>query len=233
MVAVGIIEDARLGVAIRGVERGLQSTRFVRRKCLHTHARGEPIDSPREAFSAAGFSILELLVAVTITTVAVAGLAQMSALSTRANTSARTTTYAAVLAQQKMEQLRSLTWGFDVLGLPVTDTTTNLTVVPEEAVGGKGLSLSPESSLTANTEGYCDFIDTFGRPLGGGTRPPAATAYVRRWSIVPLPGNPDNTIVLQVLVMRLGAHHDVATSSAGGRAPDEARLVSVKTRKAS
>jgi type II secretory pathway pseudopilin PulG len=215
------------------MERGLHFARFVRLKRLHNRARGEPIDSPLGAFSAAGFSILELLVAVTITTVAVAGLAQLSALSTRANTSARATTYAAVLAQQKMEQLRSLTWGFDVQGLPVTDTTTNLTVVPADAVGGKGLSQSPESSLTDNTEGYCDFIDTFGRPLGGGTTPPAAAAYVRRWSIVPLPSNPDNTIVLQVLVMRRGAHHDVATSSAGGRAPDGARLVSVKTRKAS
>jgi hypothetical protein len=179
-----------------------------------------------------GFSILEVLVAVTLTTVAAAGLAQMSALSTRANISARTTTYASVLAQQKMEQLRGLTWGFDVIGLPVTDTTSNLTVVPEDAAGGTGLTQSPESSLAANTEGYCDFVDKFGRPLGGGTTPPAAAAYVRRWSIVPLPTNPDNTIVLQVLVIRLAARRDVATSSAGGRAPDEARLVSVKTRKA-
>ena len=181
----------------------------------------------------AGFSILEVLVAITITAVAVAGLAQMFAISARANTSARMTTYASVLAQQKMEQLRGLTWGFDVLGLPTTDTTTNLTVVPETAAGGKGLSPSPENSLGTNIEGYCDFVDKFGRPVGGGTTPPAGTAYIRRWSVEPLPTNPSNTIVLQVLVTRSGGRNGVDTSRAGVRAPDEARLVSVKTRKAS
>ena len=182
----------------------------------------------------AGFSILEVLVAITITAVAVAGLAQMFAISARANTSARMTTYASVLAQQKMEQLRSLTWGFDVLGLPATDTTTNLAVVPETPVGGQGLTPSPESSLGTNTEGYCDFVDKFGKPLGGGTTTaPEGTAYVRRWSVEPLPSNPSNTIVLQVLVTRSGGRNGVDTSRAGVRAPDEARRVSLKTRKAS
>jgi prepilin-type N-terminal cleavage/methylation domain-containing protein len=185
------------------------------------------------AASARGFSLLEVLVATTIMTVGVAGLAQMFVLSTRANTSAKVTTYASVLAQQKMEQLRGLTWGFDVLGLPMTDTTTNVTVVPETAVGGKGLSPSPESSLGTNTDGYCDFVDKFGKPLGGGTVPPAGTAYIRRWSVEPLPTNPNNTIILQVLVTRSTARNNVDTSNATGRAPDEARLVSVKTRKAS
>ena len=55
---------------------------------------------------------------------AVASLAQLFVLSTQRNTSSKNTTFAAVLAQQKMEQLRSLTWGFDSLGLPATDTST-------------------------------------------------------------------------------------------------------------
>jgi len=186
-----------------------------------------------KAVGEGGFSILEVLVAISIVTVAVAALAQLFALSTRANSSARATTYAAVLAQQKMEQLRGLTWGFDVLGLPTTDTTTDLTVVPEAAAGGKGLSPSPEHSLGTNTEGYCDFVDKFGKPLGGGATPPAGTAYIRRWSVEPLPTNPNNTIVLQVLVAPFPGRNDVDTSSTGVRAPDEARLVSVKTRKAS
>jgi hypothetical protein len=174
-----------------------------------------------------------VLVAITILTVAVSALAQMVALSTRANRRAKATTYASVLAQQKMEQLRGLTWGFDVLGLPMTDTTTNLTVVPETPVGGTGLSPSPEGSLGTNTEGYCDFVDKFGKSLGGGTTPPAGTAYVRRWSVEPLPTNPTNTIVLQVLVAPSPGRNDVDTSRSGVRAPDEARFVSVRTRKAS
>jgi type II secretory pathway pseudopilin PulG len=181
----------------------------------------------------AGFSILEVLVAITIMTVAVVGLAQMFALATHANASARATTYAAVLAQQKMEQLRALTWGFDVQGLPVTDTTTDVTAVPAIAAGGRGLSLSPEHSLGTNTAGYCDFADRFGKPLGGGTTPPVGTAYVRRWSIEELPANPNNTMVLQVLVTRAVRPSGADASKAGARAPAEARLVSVKTRKAS
>jgi prepilin-type N-terminal cleavage/methylation domain-containing protein len=152
-----------------------------------------------------GFSLLEVLVATTVITVAVAALAQLFALATHAVAGARATTYAAVLAQQKMEQLRGLTWGFDALGLPVTDTTTDVSAVPETG-GGRGLSLSPAHSLGTNSEGYCDFVDAFGRPLGGGTAPPAGTAYIRRWSIEALPADPDNTIVLQVLVTRAGSH---------------------------
>ena len=185
--------------------------------------------APREG----GFSIVEVLVATTIVIVAVAALAQLLALSTRANASAKSTTYASVLAQQKMEQLRALTWGFDVLGLPVSDTTTNLTVMPEAAAGGTGLSASPANSLDTNTEGYCDFVDRFGRPLGGGTTPPAGAVYVRRWSVEPLPANPDNTIVLQVLVTTSRGRNDVGTSSTSLRSPNAARLVSVKTRKVS
>ena len=180
-----------------------------------------------------GFSILEVLVATTIMTVAVAGLVQMFALATYTNASARATTYAAVLAQQKMEQLRGLAWGFDAQGLPVTDTTTDVTAATEVASGGRGLSPSPAQSLGANTEGYCDFVDMFGRSLGGGTTPPAGTAYIRRWSIEALPTNPSNTIVLQVLVTRAGRRSGVDTSKAAARGPDEARLVSEKTRTAS
>ena len=77
---------------------------------------------------AAGFSLLEVLVATTILTVALVALAELFAISTRANDSARVTTFAAVLAQQKMEQLRALMWGFDALGLPISDTSTDLTV---------------------------------------------------------------------------------------------------------
>ena len=180
-----------------------------------------------------GFSILEVLVATTIMTVAVAGLAQLFALATHANASARATTYTAVLAQQKMEQLRGLMWGFDALGLPVTDTTTDVTALPRTTGGGRGLSLSPAHSLGTNTEGYCDFVDAFGGALGGGTTPPAGTAYIRRWSIEGLPTNPDHTIVLQVLVTRAGTSNGADTSKTAARAPDQARLVSVKTRKVS
>ena len=179
-----------------------------------------------------GFSLLEVLFATTILTTAVVGLAQLFAVSTRANTSARSATFSAVLAQQKMEQLRSLTWGFDGQGLPLTDTSTDITVAAETPAGGLGLTPSPLSALNANTNGYCDFIDKNGVSLGGGVAPPVGAVYTRRWSIEPLPTNPNNTLVLQVFVMhnrsRIGADATVNVR----RLPDEARIISVKTRKA-
>jgi type II secretory pathway pseudopilin PulG len=180
-----------------------------------------------------GFSLLEVLFATTILIVGVAGLAQLFALSTRTNTSARSTTYAALLAQQKMEQLRGMTWGFDSAGLPLSDTSTNIAAAAETPTGGKGLSPSPAGALGANTDGYCDFVDRNGRSLGSGANPPAGTVYIRRWSVEPLPTNPNNTLVLQVLVTR---HRDRGGADAVvsvNRLPDEARIISVKTRKAS
>jgi len=52
------------------------------------------------------------------------------------------------------------------------------------------------------------------------------------WSIEPLPANPSNALVLQVLVGRAGGRASPDTGATGVRVPDEARLVSVRTRKA-
>jgi prepilin-type N-terminal cleavage/methylation domain-containing protein len=187
--------------------------------------------SRSSASSAAGFSLVEVLIATVILAVALVSLAQLFALSTRSNMSARNTTYTAVLAQQKLEELRSLTWGFDTQGLPISDTATNTAVSPETPAGGTGLSPSPAGTLGANTNGYVDFVDQFGNKLGGGGAPPAGTVFVRRWSVEPLPSNPNNTLVLQVLVFR-NRDRGTADDGAGRVLPEEARLVTVKTRKA-
>jgi hypothetical protein len=136
-----------------------------------------------------------------------------------------------VLAQQKMEQLRGLTWGFDVLGLPTTDTATDTTKFPETG-GGTGLSPSPQNTLQQNVVGYVDYLDAKGNSLGGATAAvPVNAVYIRRWMIEPLPTNPNNTIVIQVLVTR---HRNRGAADSGSvmRLPDEARIISVKTRKA-
>src|SRR5882672_1307620 len=94
----------------------------------------------------AGFSLVEVMVAATILAVALTSLAQLFAMATRSNNIARNGTFTQILAEQKMEQLRSLTWGFDTLGLPVSDMATDLTVVPEKPTGGTGLSPSPSGT---------------------------------------------------------------------------------------
>jgi hypothetical protein len=134
-----------------------------------------------------------------------------------------------------MEQLRSLTWGFDLQGqgLPLSDTTTNLAVYPHTAAG-RGLNPSPTDSLQGNRDGYVDFLDATGAWVGTGTNPPAGTAFVRRWSIHPLPTNPNNTLVLQVLVTPMvnEAGRTGGETSPRVRMSGDALLVSVKTRKA-
>lgn len=180
--------------------------------------------------SESGFSLAEVIVATGLLATALVALAQLFGVATHANVSSRTTTYASVLAEQKMEELRALAWGFDTQGLPVSDTTTD-TAAPQLAAGGTGLSPSPATALQENTPGYVDYIDQFGNKLGGGQNPPDNSVYIRRWSVEPLPTNPNNTVMLQVLVTRNRAR-GAADEGAVARLPDEARLITVKTRKA-
>jgi len=186
----------------------------------------------RQGASNAGFSLLEVLVATALLASALVSLAQLFAMSTRSNIGSRNSTYAAVLAQQKLEELRSLAWGFDQVGLPISDITTDTTKTPETAVGGTGLSPSPQTSLSDNTDGWVDYIDAWGRKLGGGTNPPQNAIYTRRWMVSPLPTNPNNTLVIQVLVFRASKVRGEADAGAVKRLPEEARMITVKTRKA-
>lgn len=146
-----------------------------------------------------GFSLIETTVATGLLAVALIGLAQLLAIGVENNAAARRRTIAVILAEQKMEQLRALKWH---------DTTTDTTLAHEPATGGTGLSPSPEGTLQRNSNGYVDYLDARGVQLGGGIVQPAGTAYVRRWSIEPLPANPIKTLIIQVFVMRLRGRLD-------------------------
>ena len=145
-----------------------------------------------------GFSLLEALIATAILVVALVSLAHLFGLAIRNNIAARSTTTATVLAQQKLEELRALTWA--------------------------ELSQSPASALQENAPGFVDYVDQFGENRGGGADPPAGAIYTRRWAIDPLTASPD-TLVIQVRVMR------TAVRSAADRLPEEARLITARTRK--
>jgi len=181
--------------------------------------------------SQSGFTLVETLVATTMLAVALTALAELFVISVRNNAVAKNGTFTSVLASQKMEQLRGLTYGFDVLGLPITDTTTDTGVSPEAPTGGTGLAPSPSNTLQQSTDGYVDYVDANGITLGGGTVVPTNTAYIRRWFVEPLPTNPNNTLIIQVLVTR-SRNRGAADVGSVARAPEEARLITVKTRKA-
>jgi type II secretory pathway pseudopilin PulG len=126
-----------------------------------------------------GFSLLEVLFGTTILTVSVMSLAQLLAVSTRANASARTSASAALLAAQKIEQLRSLTWTFDASGERAGDTV-------------------PGGAIDRDVDGYVDWLDA-----GGRAAVQTNAAFVRRWSITPMSTDPD-MLVFQVNVASAG-----------------------------
>ncbi len=146
----------------------------------------------------------------------------MFVISTNTNRESRRVTTTAILAQQKIEQLRALAWGFDDFGLPISDYSSNITVTPPASTGGAGLQPSPANTLTTSTTGFVDYLDAYGAWVGTGTTPPTGALYVRRWSIDPLPTNPNNSLVFQVLVGRIAP---------SGPPTDLARQVTLKTRK--
>ena len=164
-----------------------------------------------------GFSLVEVTIATGIMASALVGLGQMFAIAISSNRAARVLTYTTVLAEQKLEQLRGLAWAFDDRGQPVSDAA---------------LSPSPADTMTSNTPGWVDYVDQFGEVLGEGAMLPPKTVYIRRWAVEPLPVDPANTIVIHVLVT--ARINRGAADSAGShvRLAGEARLVTVKTRKA-
>jgi type II secretory pathway pseudopilin PulG len=187
----------------------------------------------RHPLEAAGFTLIETLVSVAMMTAAALGVAQLFAVATSQNVAAKNQTTTSILAAQKMEQLRGLTWGYtaDAPGLPITDTTTDLSTEPPTALG-TGLNASPAGSLDASTPGFVDYLDRFGQWVGTGAAPVDGTVYIRRWSIEPLPTNPNNTLIFQVLVTTSRREQLHTGTGARARLPEDAWLVGVKTRKA-
>jgi prepilin-type N-terminal cleavage/methylation domain-containing protein len=183
-----------------------------------------------------GFTLIEVLAALVVLSIMALGVAALFGVAIRAVHAARSQTSTAALATEKMEQIRSLTWGFDLVetSLPVSDTTTNLSQTPATNTG-TGLNPSPAGTLNANTPGFVDYLDGRGQWVGTGAAPPPTAIYIRRWSIEPLPTNPNNTLVLQVLVTTVVRENAVNAAGAGGqqrrRYPDDALIATVKTRK--
>lgn len=182
----------------------------------------------------AGFTLIEVMIAMMLIALVALGVGELFGVSVRATHDAKMLTSATAMAEQKMEELRGLTWGYDTSGqmLPVTDTTTDLSTEPPSD-GGAGLNPSPTDSLDTNEDGYCDFLDANGTWVGNGTTAPGTAIYIRRWNIQPLPTNPNNTLVLQVLVTSVIRDTQYTGTGTRPRLPGDALIVSVKTRKSS
>lgn len=154
--------------------------------------------------NARGFTLVETLIAISITALALTSLAQLFVIATRANSDARRATFASILATEKIEQLRSL---------------------------GPDLGPTGSSSLSADIAGACDFLDEYGRSLGTGTSPLPGTVYIRRWSVEPIASDPE-TFVVQVAVFPRLSRGAVDPAASDARPFGGAQVVTVKTRRA-
>ncbi len=89
-----------------------------------------------------GCSLLEVLVATSVVVVVVAALAQLFAVALHANARARSTTFAVLAAEQKMEELVGAFSAQDAIGA--------------------SLPASPAGALDRDTAGYCDYVEQHG-----------------------------------------------------------------------
>lgn len=152
-----------------------------------THTR-----PPHDAQSASagprrGFTLLETLIATGLIVTAVAGLAQLFALSVRFTRDAGQFGVALVAAQDKLESLRSLAFGYDEVGEAMTDP---------------GLRVSPVNTLASDVERYVDWLDDRGSVVDGASGA-AGAAYVRRWRVSEIAADEPAAIAIDVCVYRL------------------------------
>lgn len=124
-----------------------------------------------------GFSLVEVLVAAGVLVTGIAAVVQLFVIATQATLDARDATYGAVLAAQKIEQLRATAF-----------------LVPGDAI----------EYLNYRGAEVLDRVDAL---------------YERRWTVVPLPLQPAESVVLTVRVWRRGV---------AGRT---VRLTTVRTRR--
>ena len=153
--------------------------------------------------SSGGFSLLETIVATGILITALAGIAQLFILGAQLARQANTSGQALVAAQDKLETLRGVSFGYDAFGNTNTDSK---------------LRPSPPSSLSEDSYPYVDWIDLSGAPLTDSS----GAAFVRRWRIDTLDETIPDAITIEVCVFRGSSRTDIRAA--------EACLSTVRTR---
>ena len=137
-----------------------------------------------------GFTLVETLVATSLLVTLIAGLAQLFALSDRFTRDSVQFGVALSGAQDKLEALRALRFGYHEGG---------------EVVTHPRLSASPPGSLSEDVEGCVDWLDASGAVLHN----LEGAQYVRRWRIAAIAADEPEAIAIDVCVFRMGsANHD-------------------------
>jgi type II secretory pathway pseudopilin PulG len=133
-----------------------------------------------------GFTLLETVVATGVLVTALAGIAQLFALSVRSTRDAGTQAAALAVAQDKIERLRSLPYGYGPLGELITDP---------------GLVHTVAQSLEQDTAGAVDFVDDQGATVDVDATAHGAV-FTRRWRVTPLDTFVPEAIAVEVCVFQ-------------------------------
>jgi type II secretory pathway pseudopilin PulG len=129
-----------------------------------------------------GFTLLETLIATGILVTAIAGIFQLVLASVRSTREGGLHGTALVAAQDKLEHLRSLPFGYDLAGVPITS---------------EALAPSQSQSLSEDIDGFVDFIDGDGRVSDD-----ASGVFTRRWRITPIDQLTPEALAIEVCVFR-------------------------------
>ena len=158
-----------------------------------------------EQTSVRGFTLVETLIATGMLVTAIAGLAQLFALSVRFTRDSAQFGAALVAAQDKLESLRGLRFSYDDSGTAVTDPR---------------LQPSPPTSLSENIAAYVDWLDDAGNVVNE-----AGASYARRWRITEIAADDPAAIAIDVCVFSMPAqprapvHADACLATARVRQP--------------
>lgn len=131
-----------------------------------------------------GFTLLETLVATGVLVTALAGLAQLFALSARSTQQAGEQGAALAAAQDQIEVLRSVAFGYGPLGESVTDGA---------------LSPSSGDSLTMDVPGYVDYLDASGETCDL-DREDHGAVWTRRWRVTAIDQLAPEALAIEVCV---------------------------------
>jgi prepilin-type N-terminal cleavage/methylation domain-containing protein len=172
----------------------------MRRCCRRGGGRSErcPTDE--------GFTLIEAVVALTLFAVVFASLLPLLTMGARQVDGGRRRSVALWLAESKLAQLRSLTWGVRfVEGIAVyqQDEVTDLSWEAARESGG-GTRASPERVMERAVAGYVDYLDERGRWIERGAaaegEAPAGAAYERRWAVVRMGSDASELLLFHVAV---------------------------------
>lgn len=144
-----------------------------------------------------GFSLIEVVFALSILLIVALGLVPLGVLATsqtenQGHLAARVTEY----AQDKLEQLMALAFA---------DSISDTRVFPAAATGGSGLTVGGSSDPAAPVNLYVDYLDINGTLVAGVGGPPANWFYARAWRIEAVTATLKRITVTSIVRTQVGA----------------------------